>query len=314
MVVDLVSLWSGPVRVRELEIANARLLLEADRDGNGNWVFAPGPESRRPSEPAQRSPVAFEHVAIRGLELVLRGRPQAEPVTLGVRELEAQLDPATRMIDVRGGGQFNEAPWEISGRLGTLEKLHEGHDVEQALTARIGEARLELRGRVRDPLVLGAPELDVGVDGPDIVAALKKISAGNAAFISRGDKSGTHSAEIRYWTTAGLASQRGSGYKECGCGMGPALNMAAATGAYVLADRGTWLAFKNRGDLTVLVEGDKRLFNQYGVIVVNPARHPQLKTAQAQKFADWIISPAGQAAIASYKIGGEQLFFPNADK
>ena len=163
--------------------------------------------------------------------------------------------------------------------------------------------------------VLIGPKADpAATRGSDIVAALKKISASNAAFISRGDKSGTHSAEIRYWTTAGLASQRGSGYKECGCGMGPALNMAAATGAYVLADRGTWLAFKNRGDLTVLVEGDKRLFNQYGVIVVNPARHPQLKTAQAQKFADWIISPAGQAAIASYKIGGEQLFFPNADK
>ena len=109
-----------------------------------------------------------------------------------------------------------------------------------------------------------------------------------------------------------LASQRGSGYKECGCGMGPALNIAAASGAYVLADRGTWLAFKNRGDLTVLVEGDKRLFNQYGVIVVNPARHPHVKVAQAQQFADWIISPAGQSAIAAYKIGGEQLFFPNA--
>jgi len=148
--------------------------------------------------------------------------------------------------------------------------------------------------------------------GSDIVAALKKISASNAAFVSRGDKSGTHSAEIRYWTAAGLARARGRGYKESGCGMGPALNIASAAGAYVLADRGTWLAFKNRGDLTVLVEGDKRLFNQYGVIVVNPARHPHVKAALAQRFADWIISSAGQAAIASYKIGGEQLFFPNA--
>ncbi len=120
--------------------------------------------------------------------------------------------------------------------------------------------------------VLIGPKTDpAATRGSDIVAALRKISAGNAAFISRGDKSGTHSAENRYWTTAGLASQRGSGYKECGCGMGPALNIAAASGAYVLADRGTWLAFKNRGDLTILVEGDKRLFNQYGVIVVNPA-------------------------------------------
>jgi tungstate transport system substrate-binding protein len=162
--------------------------------------------------------------------------------------------------------------------------------------------------------VLIGPKTDpAAARGADIVTALRKISAGNAAFISRGDKSGTHGAEIRYWTAAALASQRGSGYKECGCGMGPALNMAAATGAYVLADRGTWLAFKNRGDLTVLVEGDKRLFNQYGVIVVNPTRHPHVKVALAQQFADWITSPAGQAAIAAYKIGGEQLFFPNAD-
>jgi tungstate transport system substrate-binding protein len=161
--------------------------------------------------------------------------------------------------------------------------------------------------------VLVGPKTDpAAARGSDIVAALGKISAANAAFISRGDKSGTHAAENRYWTTAGLAIQRGSGYKECGCGMGTALNIAAASGAYVLTDRGTWLAFKNRGDLTVLVEGDKRLFNQYGVIVVNPAKHPHVKVAQAQQFADWMISRAGQSAIAAYKIGGEQLFFPNA--
>ena len=161
--------------------------------------------------------------------------------------------------------------------------------------------------------VLVGPKTDpAAARGSDIVASLGKISAGNAAFISRGDKSGTHAAENRYWTAAGLASQRGGGYKQCGCGMGPALNIAAASGAYVLTDRGTWLAFKNRGDLTVLVEGDKSLFNQYGVIVVNPARHPHVKVAQAQQFADWMISRAGQSAIAAFKIGGEQLFFPNA--
>jgi tungstate transport system substrate-binding protein len=161
--------------------------------------------------------------------------------------------------------------------------------------------------------VLIGPKTDPArTRGADIVAALAKIGASNAPFVSRGDKSGTHRAEIRYWITAG--SRRGGGYRECGCGMGPALNMAAASGAYVLADRGTWLAFKNRGDLTILVEGDKRLFNQYGVIVVNPAKHPHVKTALAQKFSDWIISPAGQTAIADYKIGGEQLFFPNADQ
>ena len=161
--------------------------------------------------------------------------------------------------------------------------------------------------------VLIGPKTDpAAARGSDIVAALRKISAANAAFISRGDKSGTHSAEIRYWTAAGLANQRGDGYRECGCGMGPALNIATASGAYVLADRGTWLAFKNRADLAILVEGDKRLFNQYGVIVVNPARHPHVKVVQAQEFADWIISRAGQSAISAYKIGGEQLFFPNA--
>ena len=161
--------------------------------------------------------------------------------------------------------------------------------------------------------VLIGPKADpVGTRGHDIVAALKKISAANGAFISRGDKSGTNAAELRFWKMADLADKKGGGYKACGCGMGPALNIASSSGAYVLADRGTWLNFKNRGDLTVLVEGDKRLFNQYGVMMVNPAKHPQVKVAEVQKFIDWIVSPAGQAAIAGYKIGGEQLFFPNA--
>ena len=148
--------------------------------------------------------------------------------------------------------------------------------------------------------------------GRDIVAALRKLSATNTGFISRGDKSGTHAAELRYWKLAGVADTKGSGYRECGCGMGPALNIASGSGAYVLADRGTWLNFKNRADLVVLVEGDTRLFNQYGVMVVNPAKHPNVKVADAQKFVDWVISAPGQAVIAGYKIGGEQLFFPNA--
>jgi len=163
-----------------------------------------------------------------------------------------------------------------------------------------------------DFVLIGPKSDPAGAHGTDIVAALRKISASNAAFVSRGDKSGTHSAESRYWAAAGLTSRHGEGYRECGCGMGAALNMATASRAYVLADRGTWLAFRNRGDLAVLVEGDKRLFNQYGVIVVSPAKHPHVKVAPAQKFSDWITSPAGQAAIADYKIGGEQLFFPNA--
>ncbi|TSE22227.1 substrate-binding domain-containing protein [Tepidimonas aquatica] len=160
--------------------------------------------------------------------------------------------------------------------------------------------------------VLIGPKADpLGVRGHDIVAALKKISAAGAPFISRGDKSGTHAAELRYWTLAGV-EDKGAGYRACGCGMGPALNIAASSGTYVLADRGTWLNFKNRADLTILVEGDQRLFNQYGVIVVNPARHPHVNVRDAQRFADWLVSPQGQQAIADYQIAGQPVFFPNA--
>ena len=161
--------------------------------------------------------------------------------------------------------------------------------------------------------VLVGPAADPAqAKGKDIAEALRKVGAANAGFVSRGDKSGTHAAELRYWKTAGLESPAFSAYKACGCGMGPALNMAASLGAYALADRGTWLAFKNRADLAVLVEGDKRLFNQYGVLVVNPAKHPQTKVPEAQRFVDWVTSPAGQGVIARHKINGQQLFFPNA--
>jgi tungstate transport system substrate-binding protein len=163
--------------------------------------------------------------------------------------------------------------------------------------------------------VLVGPKADpAGAKGHDIAVALRKLAAANAPFISRGDKSGTHAAELRYWTQAGVANKKGPGYRECGCGMGPALNIGASSNAYVLTDRGTWLGFRNRGDLAVLVEGDTKLFNQYGVMVVNPAKYPHLNASGAQKFVDWIVSPAGQAAIAGYRIGGEQLFFPNAGK
>lgn len=167
-----------------------------------------------------------------------------------------------------------------------------------------------------DFVLIGPASDPAKAKGGNIAEALLRVAAAKASFISRGDKSGTHAAELRLWKQAGadLASAKPSGYKECGCGMGPALNMAASTGAYVLADRGTWLAFKNRADLAVLVEGDKALFNQYGVMVVNPAKHPHVKQAAAQAFADWVVSPAGQGVIASYKIGGEQLFFPNAGR
>jgi tungstate transport system substrate-binding protein len=173
-----------------------------------------------------------------------------------------------------------------------------------------------------DFVLIGPATDPAKTKGKDIVEALKKLSIANGNFISRGDKSGTHAAELRYWSQAGVLVGTHTGrpenkftsYKECGCGMGPALNMASSLGAYVLADRGTWLSFKNRADLTILVEGDNRLFNQYGVMLVNPAKHPQTKVVEGQKFVDWVVSNAGQAAIASYKIGSEQLFFPNATK
>ena len=164
-----------------------------------------------------------------------------------------------------------------------------------------------------DFVLIGPASDPAKVTGKEITSALKNLAATNAPFISRGDKSGTHAAELRYWKNANL-DNKGSGYKECGCGMGPALNIASYTDAYVLADRGTWLSFKNRGSMKILVEGDSRLFNQYGVIAVNPAKQPHVKVDVAQKFIDWVISPTGQATIASYKISGEQLFFPNAGK
>ena len=167
-----------------------------------------------------------------------------------------------------------------------------------------------------DFVVVGPKADPAGVKGSDVAAALTKIAAAGAPFISRGDRSGTNAAELRYWKAAGvdIAATKPAGYKECGCGMGPDLNMAASSNAYTLTDRGTWLSFKNRGDLVVPIEGDKQLFNQYGVIVVNPAKHPHVKVDLAQAFSDWVTSSAGQQAIASYKVSGEQLFFPNADK
>lgn len=164
-----------------------------------------------------------------------------------------------------------------------------------------------------DFVLIGPKDDPARTKGQDITAALKKLAAANGSFVSRGDKSGTHAAELRYWKAAAV-EDKGVGYKECGCGMGPALNMAASIGAYVLADRGTWLSFKNRADLAVLVEGDTLLFNQYGVMIVNPARHPHVKAEEARRFVEWVVSDAGQGAIGAYRIGGEQLFFPNAGR
>jgi tungstate transport system substrate-binding protein len=148
----------------------------------------------------------------------------------------------------------------------------------------------------------------------DVLNALRRIKSAASPFVSRGDRSGTHMAEIELWKMAGIGIEkdRGPWYRDTGQGMGPALNTASSMNSYILADRGTWISFKNRGDLAILVEGDQRLFNQYGVILVNPARHAHVKKDMGQAFIDWVVSPEGQKTIAGYKIGGEQLFFPNA--
>ncbi len=218
-------------------------------------------------------------------------------------------------IDVRvvalGTGQALD-----TGRRGDADVVfvHDPVAEEKFVAEGFGLKRLPVM--YNDFVVIGPKADPAGVRGKDVTAALGKIAAGGAPFISRGDKSGTHAAELRYWKAASVdvAAAKPAGYKECGCGMGPALNMASSMNAYVLADRGTWLNFKNRGELGVLVEGDKRLYNQYGVIVVNPAKHAHVKKDLGQTFADWLVSAAGQKTIADYKIGGEQLFFPNADQ
>jgi tungstate transport system substrate-binding protein len=171
-----------------------------------------------------------------------------------------------------------------------------------------------------DFVLIGPKSDPAGIKGnKDIVAALKAIKNEGVPFISRGDKSGTHVAELALWKAAGInieadkpSKDLGPWYKSIGQGMGAALNTASANNSYVLADRGTWLSFKNRGDLVIAVEGDKRLFNQYGVMLVNPAKHPTVKKELGQQFIDWLVSAEGQKAIADYKIGGEQLFYPNA--
>jgi tungstate transport system substrate-binding protein len=230
--------------------------------------------------------------------------------------LFAHLLPAFKKatgIDVRvvavGTGQALDM-----GRRGDADVLfvHDRPAEEKLIAEGFGLKRSDV---MYNDFVLVGPAADpAGVKGRDIVAALARLAASKSSFVSRGDKSGTYSAELRYWKDAGIDSpaSRFAGYKECGCGMGPALNIASSLDAYALTDRGTWLSFKNRGNLRVLVEGDQRLFNQYGVIVVNPAKHPHVKVQLAQAFADWVLSADGQATIAAYRIGGEQLFFPNA--
>ncbi len=173
-----------------------------------------------------------------------------------------------------------------------------------------GVERIEVM--YNDFVIVGPAADPAGARGRDVAQALVRIAQAGAPFVSRGDRSGTHAAELRFWAAAGIDAPQGDWYREAGAGMGPTLNVTAGMNAYTLTDRGTWLSFRNRAELVVLVEGDERLFNQYGVMLVNPQRHPHVKQAAGQAFIDWIVSPQGQAAIAAYRIDGHQLFFPNA--
>jgi tungstate transport system substrate-binding protein len=192
--------------------------------------------------------------------------------------------------------------------------VHAKSQEEKFLAEGFGVKRYDVM--YNDFVLIGPNSDPAGVKGRDIEAALKTIQAKAAPFVSRGDKSGTHSAELALWKQAGIdiAATKGSWYREIGQGMGAALNTAGAMNAYVLSDRGTWISFKNRGDLEIVVEGDKRLFNQYGVMLVNPEKFPSAKKELGRSFVDWLVSPEGQAAIAGYKIDGQQLFFPDAEK
>jgi tungstate transport system substrate-binding protein len=202
-----------------------------------------------------------------------------------------------------------------TGRRGDSDVVfvHAKPEEEKFLSEGFGVKRFPVM--YNDFVLIGPKGDPAGVaNTKDIVAALKAIKAKGSPFISRGDRSGTHSAELKLWKDAGIDIDvdKGPWYKSIGQGMGAALNTAAASGAYVLADRGTWLAFKNKSDLVIAVQGDRRLFNQYGVMLVNPAKHASVKKDLGQQFIDWLVSPEGQQAIASYKVGGEQLFYPNA--
>ena len=201
------------------------------------------------------------------------------------------------------------------GRRGDADVVfvHDKVAEEKFLADGFGVKRFDVM--YNDFVVIG-PKADPAqiAGGKDVAEALRKIAETKSAFVSRGDRSGTHEAELRLWKVAGvdLAASKGDWYREIGQGMGAALNMASSANAYLISDRGTWLAFKNRGELAILTEGDRRLFNQYGVMLVNPAKHAGVKAADGQAFVDWLISPAGQKTISEYKVGGEQLFFADA--
>jgi tungstate transport system substrate-binding protein len=222
---------------------------------------------------------------------------------------EAKTGIKVRVV-AQGTGQALD-----TGRRGDADVLFVHARAQELKFVEEGYSTKRLPVMYNDFVVVGPKADPAGVAGSkDVAAAFKTISEKKIPFVSRGDKSGTHLAEVALWKVAGLdlAAVRGEWYREVGQGMGAALNTAGAMGAYTLSDRATWIAFKNKGDLTIAVEGDKRLFNQYGVMLVNPAKFPSVKVADGRAFVDWLVSKEGQDAIAAYKIEGQQLFFPNA--
>ena len=253
-------------------------------------------KSGRPPLKGEELLAALPEIASVARVEVDAGNPYGIANLDNLRTLALRIEALTRRPDVAGVVFVHHRPAE-----------------EKFLSEGFGVRRHDVM--YNDFVVIG-PKADPAhiAGGKDVADALRKIAETRAGFVSRGDRSGTHEAELRLWKEAGidLAAVKGDWYREIGQGMGAALNMASSANAYLLSDRGTWLAFKNRGELAVLTEGDRLLFNQYGVMLVNPARHAGVKAADGQAFIDWLVSPLGQQTIADYKVGGERLFFPNA--
>jgi tungstate transport system substrate-binding protein len=264
---------------------------------------------------------AFAMLAVGGISAVAQDKSIVVASTTstqdsGLFDHILPLFEADTGIDVRvvaqGTGQALD-----TGRRGDADVVfvHAKAQEEKFIEEGFGVKRFDVM--YNDFVLIGPKSDPAGIRGStDIAAALTAIRTQEAPFVSRGDKSGTHSAELRLWKEAGIdiASAKGDWYREIGQGMGAALNTASAMDAYVLSDRATWLAFKNRGELEIAVEGDKRLFNQYGVMLVSQEKHANVKTELGQRFIDWLISPEGQQAIGEYNIDGQQLFFPNAER
>ncbi|MBM3529959.1 MAG: extracellular solute-binding protein [Alphaproteobacteria bacterium] len=274
--------------------------------------------------PARRTALAFAAAFLAGVSLA-QAQAQAQDRSIVVFSTTSTQDSglfghilpmfkAKTGIDVRvvsqGTGQALD-----TGRRGDADVVfvHAKAQEQKFVADGFGVKRHPVM--YNDFVLIGPKGDPAGAKSKDIVAGLKAIKAKGANFISRGDRSGTHSAELNLWRASGIdiAKEKGPWYKEIGQGMGAALNTASASNAYVLADRGTWISFKNRGDLAIVVEGDNRLFNQYGVMLVNPEKHKHVKKDAGQAFVNWLISPEGQAAINAYKINGQQLFFANAN-